>query len=202
MVILSILVAIFTERIGYYVPALLIAPALCATGAGLLSTLTPSSHHSEWMGYQVIYGFGLGCGFQISTLPLSKRLATQNLPIGVAMMFCMQQLGGSIFLSVSQYIFSTKLVDRHSGVAGLDAEATVNTGANDLRRVVPASQLSTVVSAYNYSLTLVFTMAAALSSVMILGALFVEWKSIKGKKESESSEETGESRLEEAKNET
>lgn len=77
MVILSILVAIFTERIGYYVPALLIAPALCATGAGLLSTLTPSSHHSEWMGYQVIYGFGLGCGFQISTLPLSKRLATR-----------------------------------------------------------------------------------------------------------------------------
>jgi MFS family permease len=35
MVILSILVAIFTERIGYYVPALLIAPALCATGAGV-----------------------------------------------------------------------------------------------------------------------------------------------------------------------
>jgi hypothetical protein len=118
------------------------------------------------------------------------------------MMFFMQQLGGSIFLSVSQNIFSTKLVDRLSGVAGLDAEAIVNTGATDLRRVVPASQLSTVVSAYNYSLTLVFTMAAALSSVMILGALFVEWKSIKGKKESESSEETDESRLEEAKNET
>jgi hypothetical protein len=53
MLTLSILVAIFTEKIGYYVPALLIAPALCATGAGFLSSLTPSSHQREWMGYQV-----------------------------------------------------------------------------------------------------------------------------------------------------
>jgi hypothetical protein len=45
-------------------------------------------------------------------------------------------------------------------------------------------------------------MAAALSSVMILGALSVEWKSIKGRKGSEGSEETNESILEETKNET
>jgi hypothetical protein len=120
----------------------------------------------------------------------------------MAMLFFMQQLGCSISLSVDQNIFSTKLVDRLSGVAGLDAEAIVNTGATDLRSVVPASQLSTVVNAYNYSLTRVVIMAAALSSVMVLGALFVEWKSIKGKKGSESSEETNESRLEETKNET
>lgn len=187
MVILSIPTAIFTEKIGYYVPALLLAPVLCATGAGLLSTLTPSSDYSEWFGYQVLYGFGLGCGFQTSTLSSQNVLPRADVPIGMAMMFFMQQLGGSIFLSVSQNIFSNKLVDRLSGVADLNAEAIVNTGATNLRSVVPANELSTVVDAYSYSLTRVFIMAATLSSFMILGSLAVEWKSIKGKGDFEGS---------------
>ncbi len=82
-----------------------------------------------------------------------------------------------------------------SGVAGLDAEVVVNTGATDLRRVVPASQLRTAVDAYSYSLTRVFVMAAALSVLMILGALAVEWRSIKTK----NSSGTGTSKTEEAK---
>lgn len=201
MVILSIPTAIFTEKIGYYVPALLLSPVLCATGAGLLSTLTSSSDHSKWIGYQVLYGFGLGCGFQTSNLAPQNVLPRADVPLGMAMMFFMQQLGGSIFLSVSQNILSNKLVDRLSGVADLDAEAIVNTGATDLRSVVPASELSTVVDAYNYSLTRVFIMATALSLCMILGSLAVEWKSIKGKKGSEGSPKTEEAKLKEGKSE-
>jgi len=184
MVIMAIPIAIFTQKIGYYVPALLLAPVFCATGAGLLSTLTPSSNHSHWFGYQVLFGFGLGCGFQTSTLVPQTVLKRADVPLGMAMVFFMQQLGGSIFLSVSQNIFTSKLVNRLSGVAGLDAEVIVNTGATDLRRVVPASQLSTVVDAYSYSLTRVFVMAAALSVCMILGALAVEWRSIKARSSS------------------
>jgi hypothetical protein len=202
MIILSIPTAIFTEKIGYYVPALLLSPILCATGAGLLSTLTASSDYSKWIGYQVLYGFGLGCGFQTSTLAPQNVLPRADVPLGMAMMFFIQQLGGSIFLSVSQNIFSNKLVDRLSGVADLDAEAIVNTGATDLRSVVPVSELSTVVDAYNYSLTRVFIMAAALSSCMILGSLAVEWKSIKGKRGSEGSPKNDDAKLEESKSET
>lgn len=202
MIILSIPTAIFTERIGYYVPAMLISPVFCATGAGLLSTLKPNSGHSAWIGYQVLFGFGLGCGFQTSTLAAQNVLPRTDVPLGMALMFFMQQLGGSIFLSVSQNIFSNKLVDRLSGVAGLDAEAIINTGATDLRSVVPASELSTVVEAYSYSLTRVFVLAAALSACMILGALAVEWKSIKGKKSTEDSPKGGEAKLKKSETET
>lgn len=197
MVILSIPIAILTEKIGYYVPALLIAPVLCATGAGLLSTLTPDSDHNKWIGYQVLYGFGLGCGFQTSTLVPQTVLARADVPIGMALIFFMQQLGGSIFLSVSQNIFSNALVNRLSGVANLDTETIVNTGATNLRTIVPASELSVVVDAYSYSLTRVFVMAAALSAVMILGPLALEWKSIKNDKGSEISPNTKEATLEE-----
>jgi hypothetical protein len=115
------------------------------------------------------------------------------------MVFFMQQLGGSIFLSVSQNIFANKLVNLLSGVAGLDAEVIVNTGATDLRRVVPASQLRTVVDAYSYSLTRVFVMATTLSVIMTLGALAVEWRSIKAKNSSgEGNSKTKEAKLEDS----
>jgi hypothetical protein len=202
MVALSIPTAIFTQKVGYYVPALLLSPILCATGAGLLSTLTPSSNHSEWIGYQILFGFGLGCGFQTASLAPQTVLPRPDVPLGMAMVFFMQQLGGSIFLSVGQNILSSKLVDRLSGLVGLNAEAIVNTGATDLRKIVPISELGTVVDAYNYSLTRVLMMAAGLSACMILGALAVEWKSIKGKGAAEASLKTKASKLEDGKNDS
>jgi hypothetical protein len=201
LVIMSIVTAIFTENIGYYVPAMLLSPALCSTGAGLLSTLSPSSGHSYWMGYQVIYGLGIGCGFQTSNLSAQNVLPRADVPIGMALMFFMQQLGGSVFLSVSQNIFASKLVKRLSGVGGLDADAIINTGATDLHDVVRSSDLSTVVDAYSYALTRVFILATTLGACMILGSLAVEWKSIRGKRGPEGPTKTSRAKLEEGKSE-
>ncbi|BCS27023.1 MDR family MFS transporter [Aspergillus puulaauensis] len=179
LVIMGILSAAVTQRIGYYVPAMLVAPVLASVGAGLLSTMTPSSNHSYWMGYQVLYGLGNGCGFQTSNLSAQTVLSKADVPIGMALMFFMQQLGGAVFLAVDQNLLSTKLVQRLSNVAGLDAHAIVNTGATDLRKSVPADQLSTVVNAYNYTLSQIFIVAAGLGAAAILGAVAVEWVNIK-----------------------
>jgi MFS family permease len=181
LVIMGFIGAVFTQKVGYYVPAMLLSPILCSIGAGLLSTLSPSSNHNHWIGYEVLYGFGIGLGFQNSNLAAQNVLPRSDVPLGMSLMMFMQQLGGSVFLSVSQNIFSNKLVNSLSGVAGLDANAIVNTGATDLRKFVPPSELETVVNAYSYALTRVFILTAALSACMILGAAAVEWKSIKGK---------------------
>ena len=198
LVIFGIVAAIFTQKIGYYVPPMLVSPVLCAVGGGLLSTLSPNSNQSHWIGYQVLYGFGIGCGFQTSNLAAQNVLPRVDVPLGLALMFFMQQLGGSIFLSIGQNIFSNKLVNRLSGVAGLDTEAIINTGATDLGKIVPSSQLTTVLDAYSYALTRVFIVTAALSACMILGAVAVEWKSIKGP---EGSSRTAEAKLEEGESE-
>ena len=183
LVIMSIVAAICTEKIGYYVPAMLLSPVLCSIGAGLLSTLSLSSGHNAWIGYQILYGFGIGCGFQTSNLSAQNVLPRADVPLGLALMFFMQQLGGSVFLAVSQNIFSSRLVDSLSGIGGLDTEAIVNTGATALRTIVPVDQLETVDAAYSHALTRVFMLAAALGACMILGSLAVEWKRIKGKNE-------------------
>ena len=182
LVVFGIVSALFTEKIGYYVPAMLLSPLLCAAGGGMLSTLTPGASSNHWIGCQVIYGLGIGSGFQISNLAAQNCLPRADVPLGMALMFFMQQLGGSVFLSVGQNIFSSQLINSLSGIAGLNTEAIVNTGATALRSIVPPSELDTVVGAYCYALTRVFIMTAALSACMILGALAVEWKSIKVKK--------------------
>ena len=184
LTIIGILVAVCTEKIGYYVPPMLLSPILCSLGAGLLSTLSPSSGHNAWIGYQLLYGFGIGSGFQISTLVAQNVLPRADVPLGMALMFFMQQLGGSVFLAVSQNIFSSRLVKSLSGIAGLDVGAIVNnTGATALRTIVPADQLQVVIHAYSHALTRVFILTAALSACMSVGALAVEWKKIKGKSE-------------------
>lgn len=118
--------------------------------------------------------------YQTSNLAAQNVLPRADVPLGLALMFFMQQLGGSVFLAVSQNVFSSRLVDSLSGIADLDTEAIVHTGATDLRNIVPLDQLNTVIYAYSHALTRVFILTAALSACMILGSLAVEWKSIKG----------------------
>ena len=182
LVVFGIAAAVFTQKIGYYVPSMLLSPLLCAVGAGMLSTLTPNASRNHWIGYQIIYGLGIGSGFQTSNLGPQTVLPRADVPLGMALMFFMQQLGGSVFLSVGQNIFSRELVASLSGIAGLDTDAIINTGATALRSVVPPSELVTVINAYSHSLTRVFILAAALSACMIVGALMLEWKSIKADK--------------------
>ena len=148
LVVMSIVAAIFTQKIGHYVPAMLLSPVLCSIGAVLLSTLSSSSGHIACVGYRVLYGFGIGCGFQTSNLPAQNVLPRADVPLGMALMFFLQQLGGSIFLAVSQNIFSSSLVHRLSAIAGLDTETMVNTGATALRTIVPSDQLRTAINAY------------------------------------------------------
>lgn len=202
LVVGGIVAAVFTENVGYYVPAMLLSSVLCAIGGGMLSTLAPDAGSNHWIGYQLIYGFGIGCGFQTSNLASQNVLPRADVPLGVALMFFMQQLGGSVFLSVGQNIFSSQLIDNLSGTVGLNAKAIVNNGATALRNIVPPSELKNVIDAYNYALTRVFILAAALSACMIIGAVFVEWKSIKGKRGSYSKtdEANAESGNREAKN--
>ncbi|KAI4942226.1 hypothetical protein J4E91_010200 [Alternaria rosae] len=178
LIVFGIFTAVMTQKIGYYVPALLLSPIIASIASGLLSTLTPDSSASKWIGYQIFYACGLGFGAQTANLVPQTVLPRSDVPLGMAMMFFLNQQGGAIFLAVGQNLFSTQLVKQLSGNSNLDTELIINTGATDLRKVVPANEIDTVVSAYSYSITRTFLLAAALSACTIIGALMVEWRSI------------------------
>ena len=201
-ILIGIVAAGVTQKVGYYVPAMLVSPVFGSVGAGLLSTLSLSSNHKIWIGHQVLLGLGIGCGFQTSMLPAQTVLPRKDVPLGLSLMFFCQQVGGAIFLAVSQNVFSSTLVNSLSGKAGLDAKAIVNTGATNLRTVVPKDQVTTVVKAYSHALTRVYLLTAILNACMVLAVLVVEWKKLpsKPKKTTEDSPRLSENSADDEKN--
>ena len=176
----SIVSGVATGKIGYYTQFAYISAAVMPIGAGLISTWRVDTGHAEWIGFQVLYGFALGLGMQQAQLAAQTVLERADVPTGMALIVFMQTLGGAVFLSVGQNVLTSHLVSGMSGlVGGLDPAVVVNTGATDLRGLVSAEQLPAVLEVYNEALRQVFLVSMGLASVTILGALGLEWKSVK-----------------------
>jgi hypothetical protein len=177
----SIVSGIATGKIGYYTQFAYVSAMVMPIGAGLISTWKVNTGHAEWIGFQVLYGFSLGLGMQQAQLAAQTVLKRVDVPTGMALVVFMQTLGGAVFLSVGQNVLTSHLVGGISRllVDGLDPAVIVNTGATDLRDLVPAEQLPAVLEVYSEALRRVFLISTGLASVTILGALGLEWKSVK-----------------------
>ncbi|KAN0122913.1 MFS general substrate transporter [Hyaloscypha variabilis] len=164
LVIASIIAGGLTQKTGYYVPQLLACSVIMSIGA-------------------VLYGFGLGLGMQQAGMAAQTCLDKKDVMTGIALMFFMQGLGGSIFISVGQLVFMHSLVSHLSKVADLDPSLIVHTGATELRNLVPPQYLEKVLLAYNAALSDTLKVAVACASATILAGLTMEWKSLKGLKQ-------------------
>ncbi|KAI0974607.1 MFS general substrate transporter [Xylaria arbuscula] len=178
LVVGSTLSGAFTQKVGYYVPAMIASPSLLAVGQGLMSTFRVNESSSHWIGFQVVAGFGLGLGMQAASLAAQAVLPVPDVPIGIAIMFFAQQLGGGIFTSVGQNLLSTYLVT-HLHIPGLSADQITSEGATDLvSSVAPEYQL-TVKTVYNQAISEIFRCAMGVALVAVVAALFMEWKNVK-----------------------
>ncbi|KAF2768441.1 MFS general substrate transporter [Teratosphaeria nubilosa] len=94
-----------SKWIGYYSPFMLACTATMAVGAGLLTTLPPSSGPGMWAGYQLIWGFGAGLGMQTGMLAAQTVSTRIDAPVAVSVVCFAQSLGSGVFLSIDQTIF-------------------------------------------------------------------------------------------------
>ena len=172
-----------THRIGYYTPFMFLSTIIMSIGAGLFTTFTPNTGHAKWIGYQVIFGFGIGNGMQQAQLGAQTVLENKDVSTGVSLMFFSLSLCSAVFLSVGQNIFTNKLISGLTGIPGFDPLSVVNTGATEIRGVVQSQYLGRVLYAYNHAITDVFDIALALACLSLLGAIAMEWKSVKGKQQ-------------------
>ena len=169
--------------VGYYVPFMIAAAAFMATGAGLLTTLTVDTPSANWIGYQILYGFGVGLGMQQSTMAGLTVLDKSEIGIGMGLMFFAQTLGGAVFVSVGQNVFAGRLRGGLQGVAGVDATAVLKAGASAVRKTVKdTSTLAAVLAVYNGALVRVFIVVTVVSALVAVGALSMEWKDTKHRK--------------------
>ena len=178
-----------THYVGYHAPYQIASAAVASIGCGLFLTWTPSTGHAHWIGYQAIFGFGQGLGWQQPLLIAQSLLGDKDVPTGTALMSGLKLLGGAIFLSAASTTFNNRLVANLRTMApSLDPQIVISAGATNLRSTVPAAMLEDVIEAYNATLRRVFLISLVLSCLALLGSLGTEWRPIevKGKNSKES----------------
>ena len=197
LVAASVLSGISVQKLGYYTPFILASSVIMPIGAGLITTWTPTTLHPEWIGFQVLFGLGLGMGMQQSSLAAQAVLQRKDVPTGISLIMFCQQLGGAVFVSVGQNIFNNKLIQGLRGVPGVTPRAVVGIGATELRDYVPPEAIPMVLKAYNAALVDVFRVALAMACFTIIGSSLMEWRNIKPKKkDGEASAGSGEKETE------
>lgn len=184
MVVASMSTGILTSKIGYYTPFLITGVCVMSVGAGLLTTLEVGTGSGKWIGYQILYGFGMGLSFQAPNLAAQTVLPTRDVPIGTSLMFFSQLLGGAIFISVGENVLNTQLVQRLSSLPDFNVGLVIDNGATALTSSVPANLLPQVLLSYNEALRKCFQIGLIMCCLTILGAAAMEWRSVKQKKPS------------------
>ncbi|CAK5266378.1 unnamed protein product [Mycena citricolor] len=182
IIISSIVVGLLVAQLGYYVPFMIVSTIIASIGAGLITTLDVSSGHAKWIPYQIIYGFGMGLGQNQPALAAQAVLDIDDVPSGTTIVMFGQTLGGALFVSVGQNVFTNKLVAGLTQYApGLDPNLVLAAGATNLRSIVPTDKLAGVLLAYSKALDSAYYVAVAMSALTGFGCIAMEWKSIKGK---------------------
>ncbi|KAK8141247.1 hypothetical protein G3M48_000441, partial [Beauveria asiatica] len=184
LVVLSMISGGFVSALGYYTPFMIASAVLMAVGAGLLSTLEIDSGRNAWIGYQCIFGFGVGLGMQQPMVAMQASLQAADVAVGTAIIIFAQTLGGALFICVAQNVFQNKLkeVIAAANIPGLTLDAVNYVGATGARTHFEGDALAVVLSAYNTAITNCFYVAVALATLSMVGAAFTPWNSVKGKK--------------------
>ena len=184
-VISSIAAGVLTTVIGYYTPFMYMAVIFMAVGAGLLTTMSIGTGTGAWIGYQIIFGWGTGSGFQQPLLAAQTVLPLDDVPIGTATVMFIQILGGALFVAVAQNIFTNTLLKNViATIPSIPPNLIIQNGATKIREIpgISGDNLDQLLIAYNGALSKTFQVALILACISIFGAVAMEWRSVKGKK--------------------
>jgi hypothetical protein len=188
----SVLGGFLNSKVGYYTPLAIVGTCLMAVGAGMLTTLQVDTGPAKWIGYQVLYGLGLGSCFQAPNLAAQTALPQADVPMGISLMWFGALIASAVFVSVGENVFSNQLVQRLSGFPGFDVKLVTSGGVTALLDALPADMRGPALVAYNEALRVVFQVGLIVSCLAILGTGTMEWLSVK--KPQPVGEESGETK--------
>ena len=148
------------------------------------------------LGFQIVFGAGAGIGLELPNIAVQTVLPEKDVSIGTSLVVFARSLGGAIFVSVGQNVFSNHIVSGMlSRVPDLDPSIVLESGATDLQQTVrqatsgQADVEVRVLEIYNDAIVQTFVVALALACVSIIGAFGVEWRTVKGSPKEQESEQ-------------
>ncbi|TVY44502.1 Efflux pump [Lachnellula subtilissima] len=179
IILSSIVVGAGITAIGVYKPFMIVGSAIFTIGCGTIYLLDVHSGAGEWIGYQLLSGFGAGAGVQIPFIAVQVVLSETDMPTGNAIAIFFNSLGGAISISVAEAVFSNGLYKNIPKYApDIPVSVVVTAGASSLRKAVEKiNPLS-----FGGGVAWLSLFRLWLGGLLLFAACFVEWKSVKGKK--------------------
>ncbi|PVH92736.1 MFS general substrate transporter [Periconia macrospinosa] len=184
----TVLAGVAVQRLGYPAPAMILSAVFTSVGAGLITTWPVDVGSSMWIGYQFISGFGAGLGMQQPNLLAQIVLADEeDATMGVSFMFFVQNLGGAVFISIAQSVFTDTLATELSKIPGLhlSRQQIVEMGATNIKNLVSTSSIGLLLEGYRIAIRNTFYLGLTLSCLSMVAAVMVEWRSVKKEEKSE-----------------
>lgn len=178
------------SKVGYYNPFMFAPITLGAAGAGLIYTWDVDTSTSRLIGYQILYGVGVGLGIQQAIVAVQAGSKNVDIPSGIALLCFSENFGGALFVSVAQNLWANRLASKLQDIAGVDPAQVVKTGATEITSLTQDQEtLAAIRAAYNDALSQPFLVALILLCIATIGTVGVDWKSTKPPPPSESKTE-------------
>lgn len=183
-----------TSVLGYYTPFFYASTVLQAVGAGLMTTWAVHTSTASQVGYQLVYGFGVGLAMNLPFMAAQTVLPDADTAVGTAIITFFQTLSGAVFVAVGQNVYLNRLASSlRRDLPDLDPNLVLHIGATDLKHAVPAADLGVVKAAYSNALTHMWKICVIMACLTCLGAAAIEWRSVKGDKGEKADDEKGKS---------
>lgn len=169
--------------VDFYVLFMLVASVMMPIASGLLKTLEVDGPIWRLFVYEVLFGLGAGIGFQSPQTAVQTTLSDADISMGLSIIVFAQNFGPALSVNVAQSLFSRRLVHNLKEYAPeIDGSALKNIGLSDIKTLIPASELQEALLGYDKAITQTFYLSVALTCLLIVGSLGMEWRSVKEKR--------------------
>ncbi|KAB5545755.1 major facilitator superfamily transporter [Coniochaeta sp. 2T2.1] len=164
---------------GIATPLVIAGAAVATIGTGLIYTLDIGTGSGHWIGYQVLAGLGFGIAFQVPIIVGQAMSTAADMSSTTAVILFFQTVGGAFSISAAQSAFVNRLLHRVVVTApAVNPTQLLLTGATDIRRVFPESDIPGILIAYMAGIKLAFAITIALCGTAFLISFLMPWKKL------------------------
>lgn len=142
---------------------------LVTIGSALIYTLKVDAPASQWIGYQIPAGLGLGLSVQIAIIACQALVDASDLATVSAIALFFQLLAGAIWLSIAQVVFGNRLLRVLTAAFGADqAQSLFHAGPDGMRALLSPADLKVAIAAYMDGLRDAYAVSLALGSSALI----------------------------------
>lgn len=167
---------------GYYAPMMIAGSVWMSVGSGMLSRQTLNTPAALVIVFPALFGVGVGLSFQQPLIAAQTILPKGDTPTGMSIMVFGQTLGAAMTLSIGETVFLNRLrtsLEQELGLLIEDATMLSRGGFSAILSQLPVEKKPLLTAVTNKAVTQTFYVAVAIAAVSIVGALLMEWKSVR-----------------------